>query len=436
MPSVRSTTDARKLRIAAWHNLPSGGGRRAFYDQIRGLVARGHSVDIWCPPTADRAFLPLDGIVQEHVVDYMPPPARKLGYVQKRVQFYTERYTDLVGKMAVMNQHCRACAEQITRGRFDLLFVAPCQMFIASPIACNVSIPTCFYVQEPNRPLYEALPRLPWVAPPPREGRLRPAHVKEFIKEFFNTYAKRVQAREELRWVSAFNTILVNSLFSRESVLRAYNLEAKVCYLGIDTTVFAPAGLPKEPYVIGLGSMHMHKGLHIAVAAVGSIEPAKRPTLVWVGNGADPNYLKRVVSLAEQLGVRFVAKRLVPLQELIDLLSRAACLVYTSRLEPFGYAPLEANACGTVVVAVAEGGVRESIRHEVNGLLLADSDPAAIGQAIQGLTDNLERATSFGRTARRFVEANWGYEASIDRLEQALYEVCRSGKSLSPSPLC
>src|SRR5216683_2521051 len=61
------------MKIAVWHNLPSGGGKRALYDHVRGLVARGHSVEVWCPPTASRTFLPLDALVREHVVDLAWP---------------------------------------------------------------------------------------------------------------------------------------------------------------------------------------------------------------------------------------------------------------------------------------------------------------------------------------------------------------------------
>jgi glycosyltransferase involved in cell wall biosynthesis len=53
-------------------------------------------------------------------------------------------------------------------------------------------------------------------------------------------------------------------------------------------------------------------------------------------------------------------------ENIVELLNRAAVMVYSARLEPFGLAPLEANACATPVVAVAEGGVRESIRNGVN----------------------------------------------------------------------
>src|ERR1039458_290172 len=36
------------MRIAVWQDLPSGGGERALYDHVSGLVAHGHYVESWC----------------------------------------------------------------------------------------------------------------------------------------------------------------------------------------------------------------------------------------------------------------------------------------------------------------------------------------------------------------------------------------------------
>ena len=61
------------MRIAVWHNLPSGGGKRALYDHVRGLVTRGHTVEAWCPPSANCEFLSLSSLIREHVVDLALP---------------------------------------------------------------------------------------------------------------------------------------------------------------------------------------------------------------------------------------------------------------------------------------------------------------------------------------------------------------------------
>ena len=67
-------------------------------------------------------------------------------------------------------------------------------------------------------------------------------------------------------------------------------------------------------------------------------------------------------------------------QELVSPLSRAKFMIYAPRLKPFGFAPLEANSCGTSVIALAEGGVRETVKDGINGHLVEDADPAIFGK--------------------------------------------------------
>ena len=177
--------------------------------------------------------------------------------------------------------------------------------------------------------------------------------------------------------------------------------------------------------MVGLGSLIANKGVDVAIHAVGSIAPALRPDLVWIGNFADSRYLHSITELAAILGVNFLPKMLVGQDELVELLSRAAVMIYTSRLEPFGYAPLEANACGTAVVGIAEGGIRESINHGTNGSLIEGDDPVALGQAVSRYVDDLDLAQDEGLRARDHVISQWRVEAAVDRLEMHLVEALR-----------
>ena len=67
-----------KMRIAVWHNLPSGGGKRALDYHVRGLVEKGHSVEAWCPSTNNRTYLPLSNLIREHLVPINIPHRNKL----------------------------------------------------------------------------------------------------------------------------------------------------------------------------------------------------------------------------------------------------------------------------------------------------------------------------------------------------------------------
>jgi glycosyltransferase involved in cell wall biosynthesis len=397
------------LRIAVWHNLPSGGGKRALNDHVRGLVQRGHVVEAWCPPTADRGYLPLAEVVPEHVVDLRWPVPRRLS---DRLQATLQTSREI----AAMDAHCAACAAQIDAGGFDILFANACQFFRTTAIGRLSRTPSVIYLGEPFRWLYEALPRLPWLAPDPAKTSLRTRFV-----DWRRVRNLRVQAREESANAAAFGRILVNSYFSRESVLRAYGIDAAVCYLGIDPTQFRPLNLPRDDMVICLGSVSREKNPHLIIEAIGTVPPP-RPRVVWIGNVVAGIGLDALRDFARARGVQLDVRLRVSHEELLDALNRGFAMVYAPRLEPFGLAPLEANACATPVVAVAEGGVRETIRDEVNGLLV-DPEPSAIAAAVTRLRDDPALAQRLGTVARAEVLARWSLAAAVDRLEAQLLSI-------------
>jgi glycosyltransferase involved in cell wall biosynthesis len=408
------------MRIAVWHNLPSGGGKRTLWHHALGLSKRGHQVEAWCPPTANQNYAPLSSICPEHVVPLETSaeqrPSRYFGWLKD--------YLAVKRRLRAMDAHCRACARQIGQGGFDVLFANTCAWFAVSPIARQAQLPGVLYLQEPHRILYEAQPELPWAAPPvPPPPFLPGLSWARLCTSTVWLHGERIQVREEIANAKAFRRILVNSLFSRESVLRAYGLESSVCYLGVDTELFRPTGEPSEGYVVGLGAVGHSKGADRAIRALAAIAPALRPKLRWIGNGANACYLAALERQAKELGVMLEVKIMVSDHELVSLLSRAAVMLYTSRLEPFGLAPLEANACGVPVVAIAEGGVRETIEQGKNGFLVLDDNPQALAKAVTTVLGNAALAGEMRVRAREMVISRWGLDAAVARLEQALGEI-------------
>ena len=149
------------MRIAVWHNLPSGGGKRALYEHVRGLIQRGHYVEAWCPPTASQTYLPLSPMIKEHVT-----PLNE--FRERPERYYSARachYKDTVFALNAMEEHCRTCLDEIEKGSFDVIFANPCLLFRTSPIGRLTNLPSVLYLQEPNRWLFEALPKPLWRLP-------------------------------------------------------------------------------------------------------------------------------------------------------------------------------------------------------------------------------------------------------------------------------
>lgn len=395
------------MRIAVWHNLPSGGGKRALNDHLRGLKSRGHTIEIWSPPHPDAAFLPFKGYGACHTVPLRVPKSAR-----SRLGRWRQAFTHADALADAHLDHAQRVAEAIGN-RFDIVFANTDLHFHAPFLGRCVTLPSLLYLQETNRPLYQALPELPWLAPavqPSLKGRLLDAARMRCVRRM---------GREEVENARAFRRIAVNSAFSRECLLAAYGVDCDVCYLGVDTDRFRHRGLDRDGFVVGTGALVPAKRIDFVIEALATVPVALRPSLVWIGNMAHPAHLEHLTQLASARGVRFEPRVNVSDDELVETLNRAALMVYAPRLEPFGYAPLEANACATPVVAVGEGGIRETVVDHVNGRL-APSDPVAFGAIVAELLADESQRVRLGQEGLRLARTVWSFDASIDRLEQRL----------------
>lgn len=402
------------MKIAVWHNLHSGGGSRALQYHIQGLVEKGHHVEIWADEPDAGGFMHLPTSVKLHKV-----PLKYDEHQSSLKERFSSVFFEKDFNMKAMEKHCQKCAAEINNGGFDVLFANSCFYYGVPFISRYVNIPKVLYLGEPNRYLYEAMPEQIWEAP---QETLNKWSSKFWIYFFSNTWRTnkyRVYVREERKNFNAFDKVLVNSYFSMESCKRAYGLLSEVCYLGVDNSLFKPVNTsnPKH-YVVGLGGFYRHKNPELAIRSVGEVKQ-NRPKLLWIGNMVDEKYWIEMVELARSLDVTLELKKMVTDEQLVQLLSGAICMIYSSNLEPFGFAPLEANACGTPVIAVAEGGVRETIIHGKNGFL-ANQKPKEIAQFISQLTDNQEIRKKISSFAIDNVKENWSLSSCSERINKAI----------------
>jgi glycosyltransferase involved in cell wall biosynthesis len=400
------------MRIAVWHNLPSGGSKRALYNHVRGLIDQGHYVEAWAPSTIDRDFLPLDGLIRETVVPLDYPYRWSDKY---QLTLHVNRV------IAAMEEHARICARQIAAGSFDLLFANTCGIFASPAIGRHVDLPSVLYLGEPCRSLYEAMPEPIWAAPP-RRGRWPSLDdLRHRFVDHRRLRNARIQMREEIRNAGAYDRILCNSYFSRDSIKRAYGMDAEVCYLGVNEDQFAYGAGARGDFVLSLGSFTWAKNPRLSLQAIARMN-APRPPLIWVANVVDEALLAEMRQFAEDEGVDLEVRVNVTDAELVDMLATAAVLLYTPRLEPFGLAAIEAGACGTPVVGVPEGGLRETVIDGVNGIL-AQADPDALAAALESVIRNPDFARELGRNGRHLAETKWSHRLATGRFIAKIGEV-------------
>lgn len=421
------------MRIAVWHNLPSGGGKRALYDHVKGLKDRAHSIEVYCPDSAEVNYLGLRPFGHVH---RFPLPAQGPRYAWCN-RFFA---TDSLRCLRQMLWHCQEAAEVINGSDCDVVFVNSCRFLYMSLLSLFLRKPCLIYLGEPYRHYHEAMPDNPWLLGGfHRISVFRTAFWREFLRDARRTFRKRLQMTYEIESARHYNRILVNSSYSRESVLRAYGLDSQVCYLGIDANRFHPSRADKKDYVISVGTLTYLKGPDRIIAALARVPSHMRPALHWVCNDEDASYRRRIEEQARKADVRLEVFVLISDEELVRQLQEAVAMVYAPRLEPFGLAPLEANACGTPTIGVAEGGVRETIEDGVNGILVRDALPDSIAQAIRVLIENPSLRKRLSCQAVEHVQARWNMGSGIDRIETHLAQVaqeCPDGSLRPEHRLC
>jgi glycosyltransferase involved in cell wall biosynthesis len=147
--------------------------------------------------------------------------------------------------------------------------------------------------------------------------------------------------------------------------------------------------------------------------------------LLIVANGADPAWRRHIEALAERCDVVVEIHTLVKDEALVEVYNRARLLVYAPYLEPFGLAPLEAMACGTPVVAVREGGVRESVRDGETGVLVERDEEAFAAAVAELLADDHKRA-QMGSRGVDAVRGFWTLREAGARLLNHLEQIARA----------
>jgi glycosyltransferase involved in cell wall biosynthesis len=380
-------------------------------DHVVGLLALGHDVELFCPPEVVDVHPLFPKGVQVHRVPLSCA-------TPNRAWSPTPIAPVVLDRLRALRAHAIAVGRLVAGGRFDVLYAGACRLTRAPLVAVYAETPSVLYLGEPYRWLYEALPELPLAAKPFRQRKVGP-----LLRVGWLTALRR-QARFEVSAARAFDRILVNSRFSRESVLRSYGLEASVCRLGIDVSRFEQSCVADRRHqVIGIGAIVPEKRVTAAIDAVARVsEP--RPTLHWIGNVGDPNYIDQCRRAAKDMSVELKLSIGVSEEELADELRRSKVMIYAPRLEPFGYAPLEAAAAGVPVVALAEGGIRETVIDGVTGLLVDESRELA--PALDSLLVDERTAARLGQQARQSVASLWNLSESVLRVEEHLTAVAQA----------
>lgn len=165
--------------------------------------------------------------------------------------------------------------------------------------------------------------------------------------------------------------LIADSKFIQKRIQKAWRRESVVVYppVELDSTIYCEK---KEDYYVTLSRLVEYKRIDIIIEAFNQMPDKK---LVIIGDGR----LKE--KLQSQAHQNIVFKGYLPRQEAMGVVSKAKAFIFMPK-EDFGIVPIEAQACGTPVIAYGEGGAKETVLENKTGIFVQDQTAKSLKEAI------------------------------------------------------
>jgi len=194
---------------------------------------------------------------------------------------------------------------------------------------------------------------------------------------------------------------LVNHHLPREQVAVIHN--------GINS-YFSTGKKAEKPLVVYVGRVKRYKQVDHLVRSFKIVkEEIPDAELVIAGKGDAHD---DILMLAEKLGVKITCLKEISEEEKVRLLQRAWVYVATSMKEGWCISVIEANACGTPVVAYNTPGLRDSVKDEETGYLVPHGDIEELARKIVKILTNHELRREMEEKAIKWASKfNWDKSA-------------------------
>lgn len=345
------------MDIALFHNLPPGGAKRTVYEQVK-YLSRYHAIHLYRLSCTDETYLSLSPFVKSvHTYNFTLSSHRLIADFQK---FVVLPLIHLRMARQISADVVLAHADTFTQAPYLLRFLR---------------IPSLYFCQEMLRIAYE--PELAFSAP------------VGFLKTHYELLTRHIKKIIDRTNAQSATAILTNSDFTGANVRRQFRRSTVTCHLGVDPTIFYPVKTPRKNLLLFVDQKDSISGYPLVQEILSLLPPARRPQLevLEFKNG-------RPTAGPANLAVHY---------------SQALATLCTSFNEPFGLSPLESMACATPVLAVDQGGFKETVISGVTGWLLP-RQASKFAEKIRLLQDHPELGSKMGSAGRKHVLKNFTWD--------------------------
>ena len=263
-----------------------------------------------------------------------------------------------------------------------------------------------------------------------------------------------IRVQGETQVAAAAQALIANTDSEAASLVSLYEACPDIVHVvtpGVDLYIFTPGkgrksaresiSTPHDALVITfVGRIQPHKGPEVLIRATSELvkhSPLIRPTLIVniIGgaSGANTEEVERLQELTTWLGIDDVVRFTppVPRTELPQWYRAADLVCVPSYSESFGLVALEAQACGTPVIATAVGGLRTAVADGISGVLVDGHDPKAWSSVIARLMHEPQRRVLLSVGAVEHA-SHFGWDATargtLDIYDQVITQAQQSRK--------
>lgn len=262
----------------------------------------------------------------------------------------------------------------------------------------------------------------------------------------------KMRVHGEQQVVDSSDMLIANTSDEADDLVQLYGADparVSIVHPGVDLDIFSPGSAaqararmdirPDVNVLLFVGRIQPLKGPDVLIRATAEVirqDPAKREELLTVicggPSGAGPERLDDLRKLAAELGVADIVRFEPPAtrEELADWYRAADLVCVPSYSESFGLVAVEAQACGTPVVAAAVGGLHTAVADGASGVLVDSHDPQDWARVLDRLISHPSYRSQLALGARLHAQ-DFGWSATTSATIDAYRRAIRSRRSES-----
>ncbi len=382
------------MRVALVHEwLESYAGSERVLEQL-----------IACFPEAD--LFALVDFVPETSRDFLAGKTVNTSFIQ-RLPLARRHFRNYLGLMPL-------AIEQFDMSGYDVIISsnhAVAKGIITGPDQVHIS-----YVHSPMRYAWDL-----------QAQYLRQTDIEHGLKGAYARWLLHRLRNWDARSANGVDVFLANSSYIANRIRKVYRREAIVVHPPVEVDRFAPAPSATRASYLVASRFVPYKRIDLIAQAFAAMPERK---LTIVGDGSEGAAVRKAAAGAANIEIRDPVSQ----SELIQLLQQARAFVFAAE-EDFGITMVEAQACGTPVIAFGRGGacdiVVEPGREQPTGVLFPNQTAAAIIDAVNRFED---AEPTFSPEACRRNALHFSQARFRDRVHEvvdaAVRNQARPGKSM------